>query len=1112
MIIATFILSLLSIVFDAQITCNGFYDINDAKGMEMMRYCPNSAFKLKNDIVMKEDFAPIDSFYGVLDGENHAITNITINSGGSTIGFFRTFNGIVRNLSLDIHIKSIKEDNVFIGGFAGYMNPLTIENVNITSRITGGTVYCRDCTRKVIGGFCGATRSFPNNLTVTSTIQVTLIGAYVGGLAGIVGLEDDGFPVINLTSSTTNLTSKTDIRCLQSSCYAGALFGMSYQSITNSTISGQIRISGMSDQASVAGGAVGFLIASLVDIRGSLDQLQVITSGSAIANYVGGIVGFGNATVFLSNRIDSCNISISNFITDYTIDYVGGVIASASSMQVTRTIVNITNLNSCLHTGGIAGLATLSDFRQCMVTVETHNRTTCRIPALAESAQRKGIFFGGAVAVGIGDTFIYQSLINFTTIAGSYIENFIFGGIIGEGGKFLINSTAAAYAHINLTASEEVNSTLSFGGLLGYAWLKDDYISTIYNSYAVYGLMNASLSCVKYNNSAIVGGLVGYIIQGYQTIMNNLTIRSSYTTMNASFYSGEKCRTSSTFLYGGLFGLSYADIFFYNSYIQAILSLQMVGFKDFSPSGKDAYGIGVLLGKSLLSHTSIKGIFINLTAQIINSETVGTISIPLYAGTSEFNNCLLCELIYIVQNKYILSNEFTISQTMSTHSSTYHFHFSETSEWVFNKDKPILRPLPNYVLNSMSVPTDKPTIQWSGTLIVDDKMSRIGWDCDYIFSYTQSLNTLPLLTFQYIANKCDVPNCRQCKKDDSSTCISCVLSHYVLSGAKVCVKCQSECATCGSIIPFPLPEAPSVCVTCPLGTLVASETPASVESSLCVYYPICNVPHCLRCLTTDPWRCSACTVGYYHNSEGYCTPCPLYCSLCTGSAGCLLCKDYEHVPVTGLCIYDVYEEKSSSRCAVSIKNNPDLCIACEAHNTGTMLCPDENWVCKSFENKCHVTGCFKCVLNSETTCEVCQGGYVFNPSTKGCDRCEAGCKKCSSPYHCIECLAGYNLTNNTCFLTNKCNRPTCNLCDIYNPTYCLKCNDPYVINRGYGLCTYPDSSPIANKTIIMSIGIPSIIIILVVISIAPVVFHRNRKTKLLDKQADAVDQLLSSSK
>lgn len=149
----TFLLILLAAVLGEQVSCNVFYDINDVESMEMMRYCPNSAFKLKQDIVMKEDFIPINTFYGVLDGENHAISNITISSGGYTLGFFRTFNGIVRNIVLDIHIKSIKADSVFIGGFAGYMVPKMIQNVNVTSRVTGGTEYCRDCSRKAIGAF-----------------------------------------------------------------------------------------------------------------------------------------------------------------------------------------------------------------------------------------------------------------------------------------------------------------------------------------------------------------------------------------------------------------------------------------------------------------------------------------------------------------------------------------------------------------------------------------------------------------------------------------------------------------------------------------------------------------------------------------------------------------------------------------------------------------------------------------------------------------------------------------------------------------------------------------------------------------------------------------------
>lgn len=1108
----TFLLILLAAVLGEQVSCNVFYDIKDVESMEMMRYCPNSAFKLKQDIVMKEDFTPINTFYGVLDGENHTISNITISSGGYTLGFFRTFNGIVRNIVLDIHIKSIKADSVFIGGFAGYMVPKMIQNVNVTSRVTGGTEYCRDCSRKAIGGFCGATLSFPSDITINSTIQVTLMSAYVGGLAGIVGIAENGFPVTNLTSSTMNLTSNTNIRCLQSSCYAGALFGMTHQSVANSTISGQIQISGMNDKPTIAGGVVGLLLASLVDIRGKLDQLQVITSGSANTNYVGGIVGTGNATTFLSNRIDSCNITISDFTADYTIDYVGGILASSTNLQITRTIINIKNLHSCLHTGGIVGLAVLSEFRQCMVAVETHDRSACRVPLLANVAQCNGIFFGGAVAMGTGDIFVHQSLINFTTIIGTYMDNFVFGGLLGEGGKFLINSTAAAYAYINFTASEEITSTLTLGGLVGGVLLKDDYISTIYGSYAVYGIANATLSCLPYNNSAIVGGLVGYILQRYQTLMNNLTVRSSYTTMNASFYSGENCLTSSTFLYGGLFGLSYADIYFYNSYIQAIVSLQMVGFKDFSPSGVNAYGIGALLGKSLLSHTSIKGVLINLTAQIITSKVSGTLSVSLYAGTSEINNCLLCDLIYIVQNKYILSNEFTISQAMSIEKFTYAFQFTETSEWFFDSKKPVLRTLPNYELSPMSVSTMNPSVQWAGKMIVNDKISKIGWDCNYTFNYTPSTQSPPLLPFQYITAPCNVPNCRHCKKDDPDTCISCVTSHYVLSGTTICSKCQSECAMCGSILPFPLPESPAVCVTCPLGFLVASEVLANAGDILCMICPTCNVPHCLRCSCDDPWKCIKCAMGYYHNPEGYCTPCPLYCPLCTNSAGCLLCKNYDNLPVIGLCVYNVYNEGTANSCAVSIRSDPTLCIACEVYSTGEVYHPNEEWVCKKIENNCQVVGCFNCVLNSETACKICQGGYVFNPSTKGCDRCEAGCKRCLSPFHCLECLTDFTLINNTCFTTDKCDHPTCSLCDVYNPLYCLKCNAPYVINRGYGLCIYPELAPINNRTVIISVTVVCCVIVLIVAIIVPIILNRNKKKKMLRKQLDDIEQLLSSNK
>lgn len=182
---------------------------------------------------------------------------------------------------------------------------------------------------------------------------------------------------------------------------------------------------------------------------------------------------------------------------------------------------------------------------------------------------------------------------------------------------------------------------------------------------------------------------------------------------------------------------------------------------------------------------------------------------------------------------------------------------------------------------------------------------------------------------------------------------------------------------CGSILPFPLPESPAVCVTCPLGFLVASEVLANAGDILCMICPTCNVPHCLRCSCDDPWKCIKCAMGYYHNPEGYCTPCPLYCPLCTNSAGCLLCKNYDNLPVIGLCVYNVYNEGTANSCAVSIRSDPTLCIACEVYSTGRYTIPMKSGYVKKIENNCQVVGCFSCVLNSETACKVCQGGYVL---------------------------------------------------------------------------------------------------------------------------------------
>lgn len=74
---------------------------------------------------------------------------------------------------------------------------------------------------------------------------------------------------------------------------------------------------------------------------------------------------------------------------------------------------------------------------------------------------------------------------------------------------------------------------------------------------------------------------------------------------------------------------------------------------------------------------------------------------------------------------------------------------------------------------------------------------------------------------------------------------------------------------------------------------------------------------------------------------------------------------------------------------------------------------------------------------------------VSSGSDNDCERCDLGCKKCSSKSNCFECFGGYylsyhdenNITCSPCPLN-------CNACQISeNSIVCINCSDGYYLNN-----------------------------------------------------------------
>lgn len=221
-------------------------------------FAEDANYRLENDLdIGNINWEPIPNFEGVFDGNNHKITNLTINENleydGNmhTYGLFKQLSGIVKNLELEninIDIKTdlteidideqlreawykysdgeitnteylqicellenLKEKSARckpqIGGLAGYCIKGKIENCSISGKINADF--------RNVGGFIGHT-SEGNNIKMINCTNYANITA-IENAGGLVGCSKGGLELIDCINKGT-ITSN--------SCIAGGLVGV----------------------------------------------------------------------------------------------------------------------------------------------------------------------------------------------------------------------------------------------------------------------------------------------------------------------------------------------------------------------------------------------------------------------------------------------------------------------------------------------------------------------------------------------------------------------------------------------------------------------------------------------------------------------------------------------------------------------------------------------------------------------------------------------------------------------------------------------------------------------------------------------------------------------
>ncbi len=179
-------------------TKNSPYVIYSAIQLKQIGAGLDKHYILGNDIELKEEWQPIKSFKGTLNGDGHSITGLKIDSNKENLGLFSEIDGgRVLNLLVDANITGNKNVGIIAG-----INKGTIENVVVTGSIKANTNNC--------GGICGVNRGAVENSM--SSLYTVASGSNAGGVSG----QNYG--------EITNCLSATE--AVFSDMYAGSMAGI----------------------------------------------------------------------------------------------------------------------------------------------------------------------------------------------------------------------------------------------------------------------------------------------------------------------------------------------------------------------------------------------------------------------------------------------------------------------------------------------------------------------------------------------------------------------------------------------------------------------------------------------------------------------------------------------------------------------------------------------------------------------------------------------------------------------------------------------------------------------------------------------------------------------
>lgn len=242
-----------------------------------------------------------------------------------------------------------------------------------------------------------------------------------------------------------------------------------------------------------------------------------------------------------------------------------------------------------------------------------------------------------------------------------------------------------------------------------------------------------------------------------------------------------------------------------------------------------------------------------------------------------------------------------------------------------------------------------------------------------------------------------MPNCRYINQANAQVCLSCIPGFYLFNGI------------CYSIVGCGLYSYITGCVNCISGYLLQGSL---CVKDLCAQYSSAGV-------------CQSCISGYILRNAtclNYTANCQTYQLNQTTNIGCTQCNP-QYQLINGLCF------KLPNNC-LSMNSTTNQCLVCV---NGFYLYID--FICyQQIAN---------CVTQTASLCNNCSNGYYLSANGSSCIIINPIYKCQIQDYinnHCIQCLAGFQLTNSYYCIAQNCNQ--------YNlQTYvCQTCRQGYYLS------------------------------------------------------------------